>query len=230
MKEADVLINPAIATSEAQYRKSLTHELGHALNLDHEDRFFALLYPGTWQQPPNYASYWYARADDYLGVRDRLDWVNKNVAANRWNLRSFADMATWSQAHSNPGTSGSLVMTSLSATTAKRGDRITFRNVHVENRGDAAAANVTLKFYLSWNATVSNIDTEIASYTWNSFGGHSSWSGPLDAVVPTSLAPGTYYAGWIVTTDTAELTPANNTAVLLQGYSANFASQTIVVQ
>lgn len=230
VKETDILINAAIATNEAQYRKSLIHELGHALTLGHEDRFFCIMYPGTWRQPPNYASYWYSRTDDHAGARNMLAWVNANIEANRWNLRSFADMATYSQAHSNPGTSGNLVMTSLSATTVRRGDRVTFRNVHVENRGNLAATNVTLKFYLSWNPIISNIDTEIASYTWNSFGGLTYWSGLLDAVIPASLSPGTYYVGWVLTSNTTELTTSNNTAILLKDSNANFAQQTIVVQ
>lgn len=161
LKETDVLINPAVADTahEARYRKSLTQELGHALTLNHENRYFALMYSGTWRQPLNYSSYWYSRTNDHLGARDVLAWVNAHIDANRWNLRSFTDMASYSQAHEHPGTSGNLVMTSLSATTVHRGDRVTFRNVYVENRGDAAAANVTLKFYLSWNPIISNIDT-----------------------------------------------------------------------
>ena len=146
VKETDILINADIAGDEAQYRKSLTHELGHALTLDHETRFFSLLYPGTWRQPPNYSSYWYSRTDDHIGARSVLAWVNANIEANRWNLLSFADMATYSQAHDNPGTGGNLIMTSLSAIVVNRGDRVTFRNLHVENRGDTAATNVGLSF------------------------------------------------------------------------------------
>lgn len=171
------------------------------------------------------------RQDDILGVRSRLAWVNANVEPkNRWNLKNFADMATWSQGHTNPGSSGSLVMTNLSATTVNRGNQITFRNVHLENRGNLASSNVTLKFYLSWNPTISSGDTELASYTWNTFGGHSYWSGPLVATVPASLAPGTYYAGWVVTTNSSDLTTGNNTAVLLRDSSASFAPQTVQVQ
>jgi hypothetical protein len=230
VKEADVLINAAIASDAAQYRKSLTHELGHSLLLLHEDRYFAIMYAGTWRQPPNYASYWYSRTDDHVGVRDVLTWVNGNIDPNRWKLLSFTDVATYSQYHDNPGTSGNLVMTTLSATTVNRGDRVTFRNIHVENRGDSPAANLTLKFYLSWNPIISNIDTEIASYSWSSFGGLTYASFPYDALVPTSLAPGTYYAGWILTSDTADLTDYNNTALLLQDYSAGFATQTVTVR
>ena len=230
VKETDILINAAIATNEAQYRKSLTHELGHALTLDHEDRHFCIMYPGTWRQPPNYSSYWYSRTDDHIGVRGMLEWVNDNIEDGRWNLHSFTDMATYSQAHPNPDTSGNLVMTSLSATTVRRGSRVTFHNVHVENRGNIAATNVTLKFYLSLDPIISNIDTEIASYTWNSFAGLTYWSGSLDALIPESLAPGTYYAGWVLTSNTSELTTSNNTAILLNDSNANFSEQTIMVQ
>ena len=73
VRETDILINPAIAANEAQFRKSLTHELGHALTLEHETARMALLYPGTFRQPPNYASLWYSRRDDHQGVRAMLN-------------------------------------------------------------------------------------------------------------------------------------------------------------
>ena len=187
------------------------------------------MYPGTFRQPPNYSSRWYSRTDDHVGARSMLTWVNDNIETNRWNLSEFADMATYSQAHSNPGTNGNLIMTTISATVVNRGERVTFHNVHVENRGNLAATNVRLRFYLSWNPIISNIDTEIASYTWNSFGGLTYWSGSLDAVIPASISLGTYFVGWILSTDTDEASEANNTAILLQDLTTNFTEQTIQV-
>lgn len=224
--ETDILINPAIAGNEAQFRKSLTHEYGHALTLQHETARMALLYPGTFRQPPNYASLWYSRQDDHHGVRSMLDWVNAN-AGGTWKIAQFTDMATWSQAHSNPGSAGNLVMTRISSETIARGGSATVQFVHVENRGNVAAQNVRLAFYLSPNEIISSGDHELAAYTWNSFS--SWWSGSLNVQVPASVPAGQYFLGWIVTTGSAERSSSNNTALLLRDHTTGFARVRITV-
>jgi hypothetical protein len=227
VRETDILMNPAIAGNEAQFRKSLTHEYGHALTLLHETARMALMYPGTFRQPPNYASLWYSRRDDHHGVRSMLDWVNANIAAGSWAVARFTDMATWSQAHDNPGTSGNLVMTRVSPETVSRGGTATVQFVHLENRGDVAAQNVALKFYLSTNETVSATDHEIASFTWSTF--TSWWSGSLNVQIPHSVPAGQYFFGWIVTTDTPERSSSNNQAILMRDHNAGFTKVRITV-
>ncbi|WP_020108256.1 hypothetical protein [Nocardia sp. 348MFTsu5.1] len=227
IRETDILINPAIAANEAQFRKSLTHEFGHALTLNHETARMALLYPGTFRQPPNYGSLWYSRRDDHQGVRAMLQWVNSNKGAGTWNIAQFTDMATWSQAHDNPGTAGNLVMTRISTEAVRRGDTATISFVHVENRGNVAAQNVRLKFYLSTNEVITASDHEIASFTWNTF--TSWWSGSLNVRIPNSVPAGQYFVGWIVTTDTPERSTSNNTAILMRDHNANFAKVRITV-
>lgn len=227
VRETDILINPAIAGNEAQFRKSLTHELGHALTLNHETARMALLYPGTFRQPPNFASLWYSRRDDHQGVRSMLQWVNANIAGGTWNITQFTDLATWSQAHDNPGNAGNLVMTRLSSETIPRGGTATVNFVHVENRGTVAAQNVRLKFYLSSNDVISANDHEIASFTWNTFA--NWWSGSLNVRVPNSVPAGQYFFGWIVTTDTAEASSSNNTAMLLRDHNNGFAKVRVTV-
>ena len=49
----------------------------------------ALMYPGTFRQPPNYASQWYSRQDDHHGVRAMLDWVNAKRAGGTWEIAEF---------------------------------------------------------------------------------------------------------------------------------------------
>jgi hypothetical protein len=227
VRETDILINPAIAANEAQFRKSLTHEYGHALTLNHETARMALLYPGTFRQPPNYASLWYSRRDDHQGVRSMLQWVNANIGAGTWDVAQFADMATWSQAHDNPGTAGNLVMTRISTETVHHGDIATLNFVHVENRGNVAAQNVRLKFYLSTNEVISASDHEIASFTWNTF--TSWWSGSLNVQIPNTVPAGQYFLGWIITTDTPERSSSNNTAVLMRNHNAAFEKVRITV-
>ncbi|MDF3311602.1 hypothetical protein P3H15_42240 [Rhodococcus sp. T2V] len=227
VRETDILINPAIAGNEDQFRKSLTHEFGHALTLNHETARMALLYPGTFRQPPNYSSLWYSRRDDHQGVRAMLQWVNSNIGAGTWDIAQFTDMATWSQAHDNPGAAGNLVTTRISSETVRRGDVATLNFVHLENRGNVAAQNVRLKFYLSTNEAITANDHEIASFTWNTF--TSWWSGSLNVRVPNTVPAGQYFLGWIVTTDTPERSSSNNTAILMRDHTAAFAKVRITV-
>jgi Matrixin len=227
VRETDILMNPAIAGDEAQFRKSLTHEYGHALTLQHETARMALMYPGTFRQPPNYASWWYSRRDDHQGVRSMLTWVNANIGAGTWAVAQFTDMATWSQAHDNPGTTGNLVMTRVSPETVSRGGTATVQFVHLENRGTVPAQNVQLKFYLSTNDTISATDHEIASFTWSTF--TSWWSGSLNVQIPASVPAGQYFFGWIVTTDTPERSSSNNQAILMRDRNAGFAKVRITV-
>jgi hypothetical protein len=227
VRETDILMNPAISGDEAQFRKSLTHEYGHALTLQHESARMALMYPGTFRQPPNHASLWYSRRDDHHGVRSMLDWVNANIGAGTWAVARFTDMATWSQAHRSPGSTGDLVMTRLSAETVSRGATATVQFVQLENRGNVPAQNVRLTFYLSSNDIISATDHEIASYSWGTFA--NWWSGSLAVRIPTSVPLGQYFFGWIVTTDTPELSSSNNTAILLRDHNSGFAKVRITV-
>jgi hypothetical protein len=227
VRETDILINPAIAGDEAQFRKTLTHEYGHALTLGHESARMALLYPGTFRQPPNYASLWYSRQDDHHGVRSMLDWVNSTIAAGTWAVARFTDMATWSQAHDAPGTTGNLVMTRIVPETISRGGTATVQFVHVENRGNVPARNVRLTFHLSTNDTISASDHQIASYTWTTFS--NWWSGSLTVRIPTSVPPGQYFVGWILTTDTAERSSSNNVALLRRDHGSGFAKVRVTV-
>ncbi len=228
VRETDILINPSIAGNEAQFRKTLTHEYGHALTLGHQTEWMGLMYPGTFRQPPNYASLWYSRRDDHRGVQTMLRSVNSNVAAGTWDIAQFTDMATWSQAHDAPGTAGNLVMTQLSSETVDPGDTVTVRFVHLENRGEVPAQNVRLTFYLSVNDTVSANDREIGTYTWNTF--TTWWSGSLNVRIPQPMLGGQYYLGWIVTTDTAERSSSNNTAMLLRDHNSGFGKVRITVR
>lgn len=156
-----------------------------------------------------------------------LNWVNANVQAGTWDVARFTDMATWSQAHDNPGTAGNLVMTRLSTEAASRGDTVTIRFVHVENRGNLPAQNVRLKFYLSTNEVISSNDHEIGSFTWATF--NTWWSGALNLRIPTSVPPGQYFLGWIVTTDSTERSSSNNTAILMRDHNSQFAPVSVTI-
>ncbi|WP_169981155.1 zinc metalloprotease [Tautonia rosea] len=213
IKEADVLINPAYSGTETYFRVIATHELGHALSLDHENRYVAVMDQGDYT--PNYLSWWYSRSDDFFGIRAMLEWVNSNIGAGTWDIAEFTDMATWSQAHPNPGTNSDQVMTSISSDTVRAGDQVTFRNVHIENRGNIDATNMKISFYLSSNDNITSSDHEITWFRWDTFDG-DYWHGNLDATIP-SVSAGTYYVGWILTADQSEISESNNKAILRQG-------------
>ena len=231
--EVDSFVNPAIADDPVQFRKSMTHELGHALGLatdqGHEDRRFALMYPGTFRQPPNYGSDWYGRMDDMAGERNFLTNANNNHSGN-WVLENWVDMAAWSQTHDNWGSPGNLIMTDANTYSGYRGDSFTIRHIQVENRGNQPASNVTLSFYLSSNTTITASDYLAGTATWSTFSAEGRWdNGDRVVSVPSGIPAGTYYIGWILTLSETERSTANNTAIMMRSSSSNFSERTFTV-
>jgi subtilase family serine protease len=121
-------------------------------------------------------------------------------------------------------------MTDASTYSGYRGDSFTIRHIQVENRGNLPASNVTLSFYLSTNTTISSADTLIGSAFWSSFPAEGRWSdGSRTVSVPSGLAAGTYYIGWILTLDESERSTGNNTAIMVRSSTFNFSERTFMV-
>lgn len=229
IEENDVLVNTSVKDNEIQFRKTMTHELGHALSLKHETRYMAIMRGGTKVQPPNYSSPRYNRMDDIKGLRAITGLVNL-AWSNTWPLRRWADMATWSQSHGSPGTTGSLVMTDSSRYTVAAGSTITLRHMHVENRGNLPAYSVSLRVYLSTNRNITSSDREITRHFWGEFAPHSAWANQsLTVHLPLDIRAGQYYIGWIVTTPTSELERGNNTAIMRKSASYNFEERKLTI-
>jgi hypothetical protein len=221
--ENDTFINPAIADNADQHRKSLTHEFGHALGLSHDTFHFALMYPGTFRQPPNYTSWWYDRMYDMHRERFLLEQINSVLGQTVWVVEGFADMAVWSQTHENWGSDASLVMADVTPTTVQAGNTITLNHLHVENRGNVAASSVNVTAYLSTNTTISSSDREIGSFSWGSFSGPAAWhNGSITMGVPSGTPAGSYFIGLVLTTSTSEISTANNTAILAGDHNTGF--------
>ncbi|MEN1727715.1 MAG: CARDB domain-containing protein, partial [Pseudomonadota bacterium] len=233
--EVDTFVNPAIANDNAQHLKSLTHEFGHALGQStngaggHEDEMFAIMFAGTFQQPPNYSSVWYGRMDDMAGVRDFLNTSNSNYPGT-FVQETWVDMATWSQTHNNWGSAGSLIMTDANTYSGRRGDSFTIRGLQVENRGNLPATNVNLRFYLSSNTTITGSDYLAGSAIWDTFSPQGRWSnGSWTVSIPGNVPAGTYSIGWILSLDQTERSAANNTAIMRRSNTFNFTERQFTV-
>jgi hypothetical protein len=230
--ETDVFVNPSIGADEPQFRKTMTHELGHALALGHEDRTVALMVSGTWRIPPNYSSNYYSRMDDCVGVRAMLNGSN-GIVPNTWVIEDWADAATWSQTHPNWGTSADVQphVTQLSTYNATQGETIQIEKMHVENRGTLPISDLDLKIYFSTNTIISASDHLVWSGGWSTFGAENAWwNGTLNITIPMSVPPGTYYIGWQLTTPTSEpVSTANNTAIMVRDFFGSYAPRQITV-
>lgn len=161
------------------------HELGHALGLNHEDRWMATLnsyYPNS--GPFGYYNEWDPLADDRGGERYLYpdSTVETDIAAS-----IFKQTGT--------GTSG-WVSSPYSAT---RGSSIT-TDFTFSNLG-TATQSFNIGFYLSSDEYINTYDTFLG-------GNYGAWGGPgftgtfsRTLIIPTWIAPGTYYLGYIMDYD-----------------------------
>ncbi len=223
--ENDTLINPAIANDEHRFRRTLTHQLGHAVGLSDTTHNYGVMYPGTDQQPPNYLSPHNTRMYDLWRARNLLTAANATQGQPAWPLRNFAEMAIWSQTHANAGQAGPLLMTNVTPRAAAPGQIVAFNHIHVENLGNQNSTIVALTAYLSNDPVIGLSDRVIGSVTWPSgFPGHSAWSnGSLNLRIPADIPAGTYYVGLKVTEIFTDADPFNNTIVLTGDQRTNFA-------
>lgn len=231
ISEADVFVNPVNDGDEAQWRKSMVHELGHAFALGHEDRTVAIMVSGTWRVPPNYSSYRYNRLDDLNGVRSVIDFANSQ-SAGTFTKANWSDIATVSQAHPNWGASADVRYntTSLSSGSVIQGNTVNLNHMYVESRGLVSPGATTIKVYLSTNTTISTADYEVYSGSWANFGAANVWNdGTLGLSVSNAVPPGVYYVGWILTPTTADLDSSNNTGLLRGNSDDGYAPRTLTV-
>lgn len=168
------------------------HELGHALGLNHEDRWMATMnsyYPAS--GPFGYYKEWDPFGDDRLGLRFL-----------------YPDSTTETDIAASPlkrtGTGSSSLVSSPSS--AARGSYVTIQFTF--SNLSTATRTFDIAFYLSTNNYISSFDTLLGTNygAWGSAGYTGTFSRTL--WIPSSTTPGTYYLGFIVD-DNFDLTENN---------------------
>lgn len=172
------------------------HELGHALGLNHEDRWMAIMnsiYPNS--GPLGYYKEWDPIADDRFGARVLYGDGTSEV-----------DVAGSAFTHTGSGTSGLV----SSSTYAYRGGyanlQFTFSNLGTASR------TFDVGFYLSTNDFISTGDTLLGTNYGAS--GTTGFTGTFSRslYIPTWVTPGTYYLGFLIDPNNAfaESNESNN--------------------
>ena len=85
---------------------------------------------------------------------------------------------------------------------------------NVLNAGFSTASNVRLEFYLSTNDYISAYDIHLGSDVYDSLADWSFENSTSTFTVPATTPLGVYYAGWLLTTDTAEYNMDDNQVVI----------------
>lgn len=200
--EADILMNSNKSwhTDQTELRESkkgdrlnfhfvMAHELGHALGLQHSDNTMALMntyYPGGGVGHSNDIK---PHADDQQGVRRLYGNGNTVRAVLASNSRNIGDRQRYNIV-TNPSSSSSVA-------TLFRGNEYEIEYT-MENAG-TYSENIGVKFYISTNNYISSFDTYVGESGWSLMGSHTA---KKRFTVPSSIAPGTYYIGYVLTPDT----------------------------
>jgi len=206
IKETDIGYNVNYSWSTASYSYSnptgspynfqgvSLHELGHSLGLLHENRWMATMnsyYPNS--GPLGYSKEWDPYADDRQGARYLYP-----------DSTSEVDVAGSPLRRTGSGTSN-LVSSPLSAA---RGSSVAIQFTFSNLSNSLQSFNIG--FYLSTNSYISPWDTLLAR-NWGAWG-NAGFTGTFNRTlnIPTWIAPGTYYLGFLLD-DPAALTEPNET-------------------
>lgn len=189
-------VNDLSPSDVRSFESVALHELGHALGLDHENRWMATMnafYPNS--GPLGTDREWDPLADDRGGVRYLYPTTT-----------SETDIAGSVFQRTGSGSSG-LVSSPLSA--ARGADvtiGFTFTNLSTQQ------VNFNIGFYLSTNDYISPSDRLLGTNTgaWANPGATGTFSRTLR--IPSDVAPGTYWVGFLVDSggSLAEANESNN--------------------
>jgi hypothetical protein len=168
--------------SPYSFEATSLHELGHALGLNHEDRWMAVMnsyYPDS--GPLGYYKEWDPNADDRVGVRSLYPDGTTEV-----------DVAGSAFKRTGTGTSGLVSSPAYAARGSYATVEFTFSNLSTSSR------SFDIGFYLSTNDFISTSDTLLGTNYGAS--GTAGFTGTFSRslYIPTWVAPGTYYLGFLM--------------------------------
>ncbi|MEE2972284.1 MAG: hypothetical protein VX672_04090 [Planctomycetota bacterium] len=205
--EADIHMNPAVSwrydfddafngvSGEIFYDTTMMHEMGHSLGLErkscNEDYMFDR--PTIMSAGGN----WFVETGRGLHRRDaallRTVYDENENEASTIN-RTDMGVESWYM-------DGSIRNGDIAESTVKQGEKITMRNLLVENVSTWDVSNVRIRGYFSRNTTISEADyrSDTPWYEFSDFCFNCDWRGDLEWDVPSDIPPGDYYVGVIVT-------------------------------
>jgi hypothetical protein len=198
--ESDVQWNPAyswtldpavsLANKDILLFQLVTmHELGHSWG---EQRW---KYKETYAYDvPTVMQGNYAVVEDGAGIHVTDSYLLRRHYLSQTGILNISDVGVESYY-----ASGGLHNSTTNAMSYVQGQPIFFQNVTVENMGNAAVTDLTIRFYLSEDRTITDSDYLIGSAAWSSFPAEQFTVFSFSSSVPYDVQPGEYNVGAIVT-------------------------------
>lgn len=211
-----------------QYRPFVTtalHEMGHALGLGHENRFYNIMgsdfthihtHAGTTQG--------YTGADGTQGALflygKQYGSATEDLAVTHWKYAGVdGEYSTHTQTliyHTNGDVVYWLPQDGFPRHHVRMGDSYDVEFTY-ENNGFGSYTNVKVAWYLSTNKIITIFDQQIGAAQIGQFPGGAVWTVPISLTIPTGLKVGmTYYLGAIIDfqNNIGEFKEDNNAACL----------------
>ncbi|MCA9312039.1 MAG: hypothetical protein KDA21_12580, partial [Phycisphaerales bacterium] len=203
LSQADIMFNSAYTWTEnfdaalgnsslINYKPVVFHELGHSWGAQR----------GSCTEDYSYSqlsvmhAYYNNIVENGFGMHAWDAWALRDLYDADTSILARQDMGVESYYTSG----GSLTNSFTNTSTYYPGDTITLNNLTVENMSSSSTSDVRIRLYLSTNNIISTGDYQMGSYwSWSSFGSAGWWSGDLTTSIPSSIPPGEYYVGMIVT-------------------------------
>ena len=201
--ESDVLINTDFSRGwtttgppdfddndgPAFFGATAVHELGHSLGFHHNFDNVSTM------------NYYEDFACQYITAADAFAFRQ----AYPQQAQSVTDMGTYPFWYDPNGFQyQGMHAAETDKTTVAPGGTISVKNVNIENVGSANLQNVTIRFYLSTDRTITSSDVSLGGGTFNTFDASNYWDDggqgfPNTLTVPANTPGGSYYFGALIT-------------------------------
>ena len=201
--ESDIMFNPAYSWWEDAsdtighndrilYRPSVMHELGHSWGLQRASCDETYLYT----DPSVMHAYYHGIVEDGWGIHPYDAAAIRDIYDDQTSIIAITDVGVESY---YAATDGSLDNSTTDKTDYTIGELINISNVCVENMSSADTPNVRLRFFLSKDTNITDMDYPMGGdMSWYSFDKESYTVNDFGMWIPT-VPTGTYYVGLIVT-------------------------------